>query len=250
MRKWTIAGAALIALTAAAVSRAHDEGVNMAQRWHEASRESAGLAPAPADEPRAVVQVYGARAWGWRGYFGVHTWISVKPENADTWTVYQVIGWRLRRGRPAVSIEHGAPDRRWFGAMPEIYADVRGPEAAAMLARIDAAARAYPHSGEYTVWPGPNSNTFTAHVARAVPELRLDLPPTAVGKDFLTGGALADRTPSGTGWQFSVLGLFGVMLAAEEGFELNVLGLVFGMDPGGFALKLPGAGRIGLKSGG
>ncbi|MHC8508982.1 MAG: DUF3750 domain-containing protein [Rhodospirillales bacterium] len=250
MRKWIISGAALLALVTAAVSRAHDEGVNMAERWHEASRESAGLAPKPEDEPRAVVQVYGARTWGWRGYFGVHTWISVKPENADTYTVYQVVGWRLRRGHPAVSIERGPPDRRWYGAMPEIYADVRGPEAAAMLERIDEAAQAYPYAHSYTVWPGPNSNTFTAHVARAVPELGLDLPPTAIGKDFLINNALVDKTPSGTGWQASVLGLFGVMLAAEEGLEINILGLVFGLDPGDFALKLPGVGRIGPKGGG
>jgi PBP1b-binding outer membrane lipoprotein LpoB len=37
-----------------------------AQDWRDASRESAGIAPDPAATPEAVLQVYGADAWGWR----------------------------------------------------------------------------------------------------------------------------------------------------------------------------------------
>src|SRR6185369_12177217 len=59
--------------------------------WRNASREPVGLAPEPADTPEAVVQVYAARTWGWRGYFGVHTWVAVKPARAKTYTVYEVI---------------------------------------------------------------------------------------------------------------------------------------------------------------
>ena len=44
-----------------------------AKDWRTASREPAGFAPDPAQTPEAVVQVYAARAVGWRGYFGVHT---------------------------------------------------------------------------------------------------------------------------------------------------------------------------------
>ena len=47
--------------------------------WRTASREPVGLAPDPAATPEAVVQVYSARTISWRGYFGVHTWIAVKP---------------------------------------------------------------------------------------------------------------------------------------------------------------------------
>src|SRR5262245_28824172 len=65
--------------------------------WRSASREPAGLAPDPATTPEAVVQVYSARAWSWRGWFGVHTWIAVKPAHASKFTVHEVIGWRLRR---------------------------------------------------------------------------------------------------------------------------------------------------------
>ena len=67
-----------------------------AQDWRTASQEPAGLAPDAASTPEAVVQVYGARAWGWRGNFGVHTWVAVKPAKAEAYVVYEVIGWKLR----------------------------------------------------------------------------------------------------------------------------------------------------------
>ncbi len=50
--------------------------------WRTASREPVGLAPDPAQVKEAVVQVYGARAVGAKGLFGVHTWVAVKPTNA------------------------------------------------------------------------------------------------------------------------------------------------------------------------
>ena len=37
------------------------------------------------------------------------------------------------------------------------------------------------------------------------------------------------------------------MAAREEGLEVNVLGLSFGIDPLTPAIKLPGIGRIGMK---
>ena len=84
-----------------------------------------------------------------------------------------------------------------------------------------------------------------------VPELGLDLPPTAIGKDYLTGSGLFDRMPSGTGWQISLLGLLGIGAAWEEGVEINVLGLSAGIDFNDLALRLPGVGRLSpfLQSG-
>lgn len=213
--------------------------------WRTASREPLGIAPDPAVTKEAVVQVYAARAFSWRGIFGVHTWIAAKPTDADAFTVYEIIGWRARHGGSALVISEKEPDQRWFGAEPEIIADKRGAGVDDMITRIDAAARAYPHARTYTVWPGPNSNTFTAHVARAVPELNLDLPPTAIGKDYLPEGGFAAKTPSGTGYQVSLFGLLGVMAGIEEGVEVNILGLTFGIDPKDLAIKLPLAGRLG-----
>ena len=222
---------------------------SMAHDWRTASRESAGLAPDPAVTREAVVQVYAAQAFSWRGAFGVHSWIAVKPTDASAFTVYEVIGWRVRRGQPALTISQRSADGSWFGNIPDIIADLRGEGVDGIIDRIDAAARNYPYGQEYRLWPGPNSNTFTAFVARAVPELKLDLPPTAIGKDFLTNGSIIDRAPSGTGYQVSFFGLFGVLAGVEEGVEVNILGLVFGLDPMGLAIKLPAIGRVGFGEG-
>ncbi|HEY5623838.1 MAG TPA: DUF3750 domain-containing protein, partial [Gammaproteobacteria bacterium] len=138
-----------------------------------------------------------------------------------------------------------APDGRWFGSEPELLADVRGDGVDALIEKIGSAIEVYPYARQYRVWPGPNSNTFTAFVMRSVPELRVDLPATAVGKDYFGAGLVAPA-PSGTGYQLSVLGLVGVLVALEEGLELNVLGLTFGIDPDHMSLKLPMAGRISL----
>src|SRR5437667_9330455 len=80
-----------------------------ASDWRTASREPVGLAPDPAVVKEAVVQVYGARAVGTKGYFGVHTWIAVKPTNANAWTVYEVIGWRLRWAETVLAVRDRAP---------------------------------------------------------------------------------------------------------------------------------------------
>jgi len=215
--------------------------------WRTASREPLGIAPDPVTTREAIAQVYTARAFSWRGIFGVHSWIAVKPTDAPSFTVYEVIGWRLYHGGNALSIQEKQPDRLWFGAKPRVIADIRGKGVDDIIKRIDDAARRYPYKGDYVVWPGPNSNTFTAFVARAVPELKLDLPPTAIGKDYLPGGDLIASAPSGTGYQVSLFGLLGLLVGREEGLEVNILGLTFGIDPMDLAIKLPMAGRIGLQ---
>ncbi len=215
--------------------------------WRTADRSSMGSAPDPAVVAEPIVQVYGARAFGWRGAFAVHTWIAVKRAGAPAFTTYEVIGWRYWHGGSPMSVRQGPPDRKWFGAMPEVYVDRRGPEVEALIDRIEAAVAAYPFHDIYRTWPGPNSNTFTASVARAVPELGLELPPTAIGKDYLGATSIAAASPSGTGFQISLLGLLGIMVGVEEGLEVNVLGLSFGIDPLGLAIKLPGIGRVGAN---
>jgi hypothetical protein len=213
--------------------------------WRTAGREPVGLAPDPAITLEPVVQVYAARAVRWRGYFGVHTWIAVKPHGAAEFTVYEVNGWRLRRSGNAISVGSRPPDARWFGSKPQLVAERRGAEVTGLIERIEAAVAAYPYADTYRVWPGPNSNTFVAYVLRSVPELRADLPATAIGKDYLGAGFVA-KSPSGTGVQFNLFGLLGALAAVEEGVEINVLGLTFGVDPLDLAVKLPLAGRLGF----
>lgn len=216
--------------------------------WRSASREPVGLAPDPAAVTEAVVQAYAARAWGWRGYFGVHSWIAVKPSGAPAFTVYEVIGWRLRWGGTTLTIHQRPADARWFGRPPELLADIRGEGVNDLIERLDRAARTYPYADRYRLWPGPNSNTFTAYLGRAVPELRLDLPPTAIGKDFVEGASIT-ASPGG-GMQVSLYGLAGVVAGPAEGIEVNLLGLVFGAHVWPPAIKLPIIGRVGWNRGG
>jgi uncharacterized protein DUF3750 len=216
----------------------------IAQDWRTASHEPVGLAPDPATTLEAVVQVYAARTWGWKGNFGVHTWVAVKPREAPAYTVYEVIGWRLRRGGTVLVVSERNPDAHWFGNAPEVLAERRGAEAEAIIPKIEEAVKVYPYANEYSVFPGPNSNTFTAWIARAVPELRVDLPPTAIGKDFI-GDRIVASAPSGSGVQISLGGLFALTASGVEGLEVNLLGLTFGIDPFSPALRLPLIGRIG-----
>lgn len=211
--------------------------------WRTASRAPAGLAPDPATTREAVVQVYAARAVRWRGYFGVHSWIAVKPTGADAFTVFELMGYQTRRTGNGVRVSQRAADGYWFGNRPLLLADVRGPGVDALIDRIHEAAKDYPQAAEYRIWPGPNSNTFIAHLLRAAPELRVDLPAHAIGKDYLAGRLLA-ATPSRTGMQASLFGLLGVTAGWEEGLELNIIGLSFGINPKRLALELPLLGDV------
>ena len=233
-----IAGCFLILAFASACSSAGD--------WRSASSEPTGLAPDPALTREALVQVYAARTWGWRGYFGVHTWVAVKPADAEDYKVYEVIGWRLRSNRSVVAISDRHPDARWYGNAPELIAEKRGPGVDAIIERIDRAAAAYPYADRYTLWPGPNSNTFTAWLLRAAPELQADLPSTAIGKDYRPQG-IASSAPSGSGYQLSLRGLVGIAASRVEGLEVNLLGRNFGINPFDPSLKLPFVGRIGAE---
>jgi hypothetical protein len=142
-------------------------------------------APDPALHPDAVVQVYGADVWGVRGRFAIHTWIAVKGVNAERYTKYQVIGWRQRRGLPVVSISNDDPDGNWFGSEPVLLLDHRGAAAEDLIDGVHAAALSYPFADEYVMWPGPNSNSFTAWIGLEVPGLDLDLPAKAIGKSWM-----------------------------------------------------------------
>ncbi len=219
-------------------------GSYKSQHWSQAADGSAGIAPNPAVTKEAVAQVYAARTWGRRGAVAVHTWISVKPSHADTYTVYQKIGWRLRYDDTAVVIREDVPDRLWYGNKPWLLADVRGDGVDEVIQQIHKAALSYPHAREYRIWPGPNSNSFVAWIARRVPQLRSDLPPLAIGKDWLGPDTVFDRSPSGTGYQLTVWGALGITVGWEEGVEFNFGCVHFGVDPLDFALRLPGFGIV------
>ena len=204
---------------------------------------SAGLLGRPEAAKPALVRVYAARVGRWRGIFAHHSWIVIKPAGASRYTRYDVVGWGL-----PVRTDGWAADGRWFGNPPEPILVLDGAAAEAAIPAVRAAVADYPHRalGSYTVWPGPNSNTFAAHVMARIPGIDTTLLPTALGKDWTPPGRFAERTPSGTGYRIGVGGYVGVTLGWVEGIEVNLLGLVAGLDLRRPAVKLPGWGRIGL----
>lgn len=214
--------------------------------WRTADRSSAGLLPDASDHPDAVIRVYAARTVRWRGIFAVHSWIVVKERGAWRYTRYDYTAW----GEP-IRVDGFAPDGRWFGAIPETVVRVDGEQAERLIPKIRVVVETYRFSadGDYSPWPGPNSNTFVQAALDAVPELKAVLPPTAIGKDFPYGGKWVGRTASGTGVYASLGGYLGLTVGWVEGIELNFLGGVLGLDLRRPALKFPGIGRLGLPPG-
>lgn len=153
--------------------------------WRDTSREPAGLSLPPTTTSEAVIEAYAADAFGWRGWFAVHTWLAVKPANASEYTVYEVVGWRVDDGQPALRIyQTKTPDRYWYGARPEKLLTVIGAQAERLIPQIAQAAQEYPWANVYEAVPGPNSNTFPAWIALRFPELGLELPFSAIGSGY------------------------------------------------------------------
>ncbi|HET7850276.1 MAG TPA: DUF3750 domain-containing protein [Pseudolabrys sp.] len=210
--------------------------------WRDADWSSTGLLPAAADDRPARVIVFTGTTGSWKGIFAVHSWVVLKRAGASEWSRYDVVGW----GSP-VRTNNWAPDGLWYGNKPVAIADVSGAAAQELIPKIEKAIRGYSfrHDGDYRIWPGPNSNTFTAAVLRAVPELGAMLPSNAIGRDF-RARLYAGLTDSGTGVELNFWGLADIKIGWVEGIEVNLLGLVAGVDIRHPAIKLPGYGRIGF----
>jgi hypothetical protein len=214
--------------------------------WRTADRSSAGLLPPASSRSEAMIRVFAARTVRWRGIFAVHTWIVVKEKSADNYSRYDYTAW----GEP-IRTNGFAPDGRWFGAVPETVVAVEGKRAEELIPKIRCVIENYRFRsyGDYSAWPGPNSNTFVQAVLDSVPELRAILPPTAIGKDFPYNGRWIGVTSSRTGVYLSLVGYVGMKMGWVEGFELNLFGAVVGFDVRRPALKLPGLGRFGAAVG-
>ena len=169
-----------------------------------------------------------------------------KGKGATSYSRYDYTAW----GEP-IRTNGFAPDGRWFGAMPETVVAVDGKRAEALIPRIRYVIENYRFRsyGDYSAWPGPNSNTFVRAALDSVPELRAVLPPTAIGKDFPYDGRWIGVTSSGMGVYVSLAGYVGLTVGWVEGFELNFFGAVIGFDVRRPALKLPGLGRFGVAAG-
>ena len=214
------------------------------QPWYSAPRHSAGIAPNPAQiADVAIVQVYAAPTYGWRGVVAQHPWIIFKRAGETSFIRYDVIGWGDGN---FVRKNYALPDGLWYGARPTLLVDHRGESAGTMIDKIEAAIKSYPFADTYRAYPGPNSNTFLAHIGREVPELKLDLPANAIGKDFRPLNHPVGVSSSGSGVQISLFGVLGATVGLQEGIEFNLLGLNFGLDFNSPGLRLPFIGRLGM----
>jgi hypothetical protein len=212
--------------------------------WRTADWSSSGVLPQASATPQATVMILAARTGRWKGIFAEHMAIVLKEEGAAEWTRYDVVGW----GDPVRKNNYPA-DAHWYGNRPRVIYKLEGGKAAALIPEIRREISNYPFSkrGDYTVWPGPNSNSFVSTIVREVPGFDAELPPTAIGKDWLGWAGIA-QAPSKTGWTASLAGVLGITLAAEEGIELHILGSTAGIDVNDIAIKLPALGKLSLLS--
>src|SRR5690606_15485614 len=114
----------------------------------------------------------------------VHSWIVLKKPGARAYERYDKVGW----GSPIRSNGYPA-DAYWYSNRPWIVRSVHGANAEPLIPQVETAISSYPYAnrGGYRIWPGPNSNSFVAHVLNAVPGLDAVLPPNATGRDYAEG---------------------------------------------------------------
>lgn len=226
------------AIVATAVWAVSDRPAN----WRAADWSSSGLLPAPKQD-EAVIHVLAARTGGLKGAVSVHSWIVLKRKGEREYERYDKVGW----GSP-VRRNGYAADGRWYSNAPWIVASVTGDAAQALIPRVEAAIASYPHAGRggYRMWPGPNSNSFVAHILREAPQIGATLPPTAVGRDYLSGGRFLAIDSDWRNVHATLWGLAGFSAGLRSGLEVHFLGLVAGVDVARPGIKVPGVGRIGL----
>lgn len=212
-------------------------------RWSEANWGSAKLLPDPATQPDAAVYVFSATTGGLKGAVSSHAWIVIKNKNARTYSRYDKVGW----GSP-IRRNGWAADAFWYSNEPHIVAQFSGAAAERLIPDVEAAIAAYPYSqpGSYTIWPGPNSNSFVAFVLRSVPQLGAVLPPHAVGRDYLPNGKFLHVDEDWRDFHVTLRGLAGISVGARSGLEVHFLGLVAGLDLSRPGIKIPAIGRIGI----
>ena len=210
--------------------------------WHQADWSSAGILPPATDDRAARVYLFSARTGGLKGAFATHSWLVLKRENATRYDRYDVVGW----GRPVRKNGYEA-DARWYSNVPIIEYEVNGDRASTMIPKIEAAIAEYPwqNRGDYTLWPGPNSNTFVASVIRSVPGFDASTPSTGVGRDYPENGNWIHLDRHGS-LRLSAGGYAGLVVGMQEGVEVNLFGLVAGVNPMKLEFKVPAFGAFRL----
>ncbi|WP_283195062.1 DUF3750 domain-containing protein [Rhizobium sp. AN80A] len=211
--------------------------------WREAEWGTSGVLPKADASGDAKIYIMSASTGGLKGAVASHSWIVTKAEGDATYNRYDKVGW----GSP-IRRNNYVADAYWYSNTPRIVKEISGGEAQRLIPAVEAAIQSYPYAGvgDYRIYPGPNSNSFVAHVLRTVPDLDTVLPPDAVGRDYLSGGRMFAIDSDGRDMHATLYGLIGIAAGQRSGFEVHFMGLVAGIDVANPGLKIPAIGRIGL----
>jgi len=113
-----------------------------------------------------------------------------------------VIGWRLRWADSVVVIsDRRSRTRAGTAASLSLYAEKRGEGVDDLYRAHRQGGARLPLRRRIRAMARPESNTFTAWITRTVPELEVDLPATAIGKDYLRD-KMVDSPPAATACSF------------------------------------------------
>lgn len=169
----------------------------------------------------------------WFTRFAEHTWVEVAtPRGCE----------RVEWTKGATGIVHSEigrdglrEDVRWEQPVA-VHAVWRGDRARSLGERILAVADEWPEARNYRAWPGSNSNTYLAWLAREA-GFGVELPPNAVGRDYAPWLAVGAST-TGLGLRLDTA-LVGASAGLVEGVELHLIGLTAGVGLWPPSLKLP-----------
>jgi hypothetical protein len=213
------------------------------ENWRTADWSSSGVLPKAKADRDAAIYILSAATGGLKGAVASHSWIVTKGAGDTVYNRYDKVGWG-----PPIRRNMREADGAWYSNRPNIVVAITGAEAERLIPAVEAAIQSYPYakSGDYRIWPGPNSNTFVARVLRSVPDIGAVLPPDAVGRDYLPNGRLFSIDADGRDVHATLFGVFGISAGLRSGFEVHFMGLVAGIDILHPAIKVPAFGRLGV----
>jgi hypothetical protein len=197
-------------------------------------------------EPEWILALKSARlpdSRPWIARAAHHLWFDVKRGSEERWLRIEVSDLDDGVGIDEIPPELARSDRRFDRDVLLVRA-WSGAEAERMAGELQRFAESYEDDGNYRAYPGPNSNSFAARAMRAIEGLSAVLHHNAIGKDYApivrVGG-----TASGTGIAVDTIPL-GFAVAVEEGLELHLIQLTFGLALFPPALKIPFVPPLGF----
>ncbi|MFT6361502.1 MAG: hypothetical protein ACJAV6_000413 [Candidatus Paceibacteria bacterium] len=124
-------------------------------------------------------------------HFAVHTWIvTVSNGKIDRWEILHqksednTTGYFYRNAHPPVQGLKKGFFTNWDS---NLIGSVSGDQyslAKRILDYIENRTPTYPHQNKYSIYPGPNSNTYVAWILKEFPTSGIKLPWNAFGKNY------------------------------------------------------------------